>query len=72
MFEVSTTMSSQLRDLSRPPGIQVVLKRLTAIYSHLANAVEIMCEVNLVKKTCFQFVVLDCLIGLNRSSVFSI
>ena len=38
----------------------------------LATTVEITCEVNLVKKSCFQFGVLDCLIGLNRSGVFSI
>jgi hypothetical protein len=38
--------------------------------SHLATTVEITCEVNLVKKSCFQFGVLDCLIGLNRSLAF--
>jgi hypothetical protein len=44
-----------------------------AVYNpHLATTVEITCEVNLVKKSCFQCGVLDCLIGLNRSGVFSI
>ena len=59
--------------LRRVPGVAYIFRGIFVFEcAHLATTVEIICEVNLVKKSCFQFGVLDCLIGLNRSGVFSI